>query len=122
MTAVETLIVWENLPLTRLRIRNPHTGAEQVHFVQPEHELDERMYRCPDTGVELVLLESDSFVDWIIENYRNFATKLEFVSDRSHEGNQFCKGFGGIGGLLRYRIEFDAAYAEVESDVDDDFM
>ena len=25
-------------------------------------------------------------------------------ADRSEEGNQFCKGFGGIGGVLRYSV------------------
>lgn len=29
---------------------------------------------------------------------------MEFVTDRSQEGSQFCKGFGGIGGLLRYAV------------------
>jgi len=27
--------------------------------------------------------------------------KLEFVTDKSSEGNQFCMGFGGLGGTLR---------------------
>lgn len=25
---------------------------------------------------------------------------------RSQEGSQFCKGFGGIGGVLRWRVDF----------------
>jgi peptide chain release factor subunit 1 len=28
------------------------------------------------------------------------------VTNRSQEGAQFCKGFGGIGGLLRYKVDF----------------
>ncbi|KAH9999488.1 hypothetical protein BJV77DRAFT_977495, partial [Russula vinacea] len=31
---------------------------------------------------------------------------LEFVTNRSQEGAQFVKGFGGIGGLLRYKLDF----------------
>merc|ERR1712083_1089004 len=46
------------------------------------------------------------FVEWIVETYKSFGTKLEFITDRSQEGNQFCKGFGGIGGLMRYKVEF----------------
>ena len=30
---------------------------------------------------------------------------MEFVTDRSQEGSQFCRGFGGIGGLLRYAVD-----------------
>lgn len=33
--------------------------------------------------------------------------KLEIVSDKSAEGSQFAKGFGGIGGILRYKMEDD---------------
>merc|ERR1711874_65180 len=100
-------IVWENITLKRLHVRNPHTGSEQVHFVAPEREMEETLYRCQETGVELELVASENFVDWILENYRNFGAKLEFVSDCSQEGNQFCKGFGGVGGLLRYHVEFE---------------
>lgn len=31
---------------------------------------------------------------------------MEFITDRSQEGSQFCKGFGGIGGLLRWKVDF----------------
>lgn len=41
------------------------------------------------------------------ENYKNFGATLEFVSDRSSEGNQFVKGFGGIGAILRYKLNFE---------------
>ena len=41
---------------------------------------------------------------------------LEIITDRSQEGSQFCKGFGGIGGLLRYRVDFQ----QLDYDVDDD--
>ena len=48
-------------------------------------------------------------------------------TDRSQEGNQFVKGFGGIGGLLRYKVDFgviaDALDGEDDEffDSDDDF-
>lgn len=48
------------------------------------------------------------------------------MTDRSQEGMQFCKGFGGIGGILRYKVAFEdlAMYDEEEgefmSDDDDD--
>lgn len=37
-------------------------------------------------------------MDWLAEHYKEFGANLEFVTDKSHEGSQFCKGFGGIGG------------------------
>lgn len=43
-------------------------------------------------------------LEWLANNYKKFGCLLEFVTDRSEEGNQFCKGFGGIGGVLRYSV------------------
>ena len=48
-----------------------------------------------------------NIVDWMTSNYKSFGTTLEIISDKTPEGNQFCKGFCGIGGLLRYRMSFD---------------
>ena len=41
------------------------------------------------------------------------------MTDRSTEGNQFVKGFGGIGGLLRYKVAFEdmAVYEDDEDEV-----
>jgi len=124
MGAVSTLITWENLDIKRLIIRNPHTGTSETHYKTPEEAKREELYRCPDTGVELEIEENTLFVEWIVENYKTFGTKLEFITDRSQEGNQFCKGFGGVGGLMRYRVEFEQFdepdFDNVDSD--DDFI
>ncbi len=45
-------------------------------------------------------------VEWFSSNYQKFGCKLEFVTNKSQEGSQFCKGFGGVGGFLRYRCDF----------------
>jgi len=124
MGAVETLIVWEELAIKRIEIKNPHSGTTNVEYVTPEEEKNDKLYRCQETGVELDVVTNVLFVEWIVETYKNYGTKLEFVTDRSQEGNQFCKGFGGIGGLMRYKVEFEM-FDEPEvggDDSDDDFM
>jgi len=30
---------------------------------------------------------------------------LEIVTDKSQEGSQFVRGFGGVGGILRYKVD-----------------
>eukprot|EP01156_Anaeramoeba_ignava_P007625 Anaeramoba_ignava/a352907_32.p2 GENE.a352907_32~~a352907_32.p2 ORF type:complete len:120 (+),score=56.70 a352907_32:1767-2126(+) len=60
------------------------------------------------------------FVDWIAENFHKFGTKLEFVSNNSQEGSQFCHGFGGIGGILRYQVKTD--FLDMSDDDDDDVV
>eukprot|EP00933_Yihiella_yeosuensis_P039168 TRINITY_DN3311_c0_g2_i1.p1 TRINITY_DN3311_c0_g2~~TRINITY_DN3311_c0_g2_i1.p1 ORF type:complete len:450 (+),score=104.52 TRINITY_DN3311_c0_g2_i1:69-1418(+) len=123
MGAVETLIVWEELQIKRIVIRNAHTDTETVHLVTPEEAKNDKLYRDPETNVELDILDEKLFVEWIVETYKNFGTKLEFITDRSQEGNQFCKGFGGVGGILRYKVEFEIFdEPEDQEDSDDDFM
>ena len=68
-----------------------------------------------ETGQEMEVLDNMSFLEWLAEKYKDFGANLEFVSDRSSEGNQFVKGFGGIGAILRYKVNFEQL-AEVDDD------
>ena len=53
------------------------------------------MFSFLQTGVELELSESMPLLEWFANNYKNFGATL---ADRSQEGAQFVRGFGGIGG------------------------
>jgi len=124
MGSVETLICWEEVDMQRIEIKNPHAGTSEVIYVTIEESKNEKLYRCPESGVELDVVSNTQFVEWIVENFKQYGTKLEFITDRSQEGNQFCKGFGGIGGVMRYKVEFEM-FDEPEAngaDSDSDFM
>ena len=116
MGAVETLICWENLNITRYQLKNPQLSEEKVLHLTPEQEKDKSHFTDNQTGVELELVESVPLLEWLANNYKNFGATLEIVTDRSQEGSQFVKGFGGIGGLLRYRVDMNS----IEGDQDDD--
>jgi peptide chain release factor subunit 1 len=47
-------------------------------------------------------------VEWLANNYKSFGATLEIITDKSQEGSQFVKGFGGIGG------EYDEWYCTVD--------
>ncbi|KAI3622942.1 translation termination factor eRF1 [Malassezia furfur] len=126
MGAVETLIVWENLEHMRHVLRDSN-GSEHVLILTKEQEEDRSRFMDSATGAEMEPVEEPQpLLEWIAENYKQFGTNLEFVTDRSQEGMQFCKGFGGIGGILRYKVAFEdlAMYDDDEgefmSDDDDD--
>jgi len=126
MGAVSTLIVWENLDLKRIVIRSPQAGTEETHYLTPEAAKSEKLYRDASTGEQLDIVDNVMFTEWIVENYKTFGTRLEFITDRSQEGNQFCKGFGGCGGIMRYQVEFEQFDEPDEFDggasEDSDFM
>ena len=50
------------------------------------------------TGVELELVDSMPLLEWLANNYKSFGATLEIITDRSQEGSQYVRGFGGIGG------------------------
>lgn len=119
MGAVETLIAWENLNIMRYQLKNASTGEEKVLHLTPEQEKDKSYFVDSQTGVELELVDSMALLEWLANNYKNFGATLEIITDRSQEGSQFVKGFGGIGGLLRYRVDMNSI--DGGDDFEDDF-
>ena len=106
MGAVETLICWENLDIQRYVLKNHSTGEEKILHLSTEQEKDMTHFTDKETGVELELEENMPMLEWLANNYKNFGATLEIITDRSQEGSQFVRGFGGIGGMLRYKVDF----------------
>jgi peptide chain release factor subunit 1 len=113
MGAVQTLIVFENEPTMRYTLKNASTAEEKVLHLDKAGEANQSNFVASD-GAELETIEKVQLVEWFANNYKNFGADLEFVSDRSQEGSQFVRGFGGVGGILRYKVDF------MEHDYDDD--
>uniref|UniRef100_A0A8C7SB04 Eukaryotic peptide chain release factor subunit 1 n=1 Tax=Oncorhynchus mykiss TaxID=8022 RepID=A0A8C7SB04_ONCMY len=132
MGAVEILIVYENLDTMRYILRLH--GAESVGtengthslpmyektlYLTPEQEKDKSHFTDKEvnpTGQDHELIESMPLLEWFANNYKKFGATLEIVTDKSQEGSQFVKGFGGIGGCLRYRVDFQAIDYQAEDD------
>ncbi|KAJ3728549.1 peptide chain release factor eRF1/aRF1 [Lentinula raphanica] len=118
--AVETLIVWENLDITRYTLRNA-AGEEIVIYANKDQEKDREKFIDRSTGLEMEQAdEPQSLLEWFAEKYKDFGANLEFVTNRSQEGAQFVKGFGGIGGLLRYKVDF-SNLTSIDEEEEDEF-
>lgn len=117
MGAVETLIVWENLETLRYVFNNPSTSSEEIKYLNKEQETDGAHFKDKTTGADLEVVDKSPVLEWLASNYKKFGCNLEFVTDRSQEGSQFCRGFGGIGGVLRYSVDT----AEFEEPGEDEF-
>jgi len=125
--AVEHLIVWENLDINRFVLRNSVTRVETIAHLNPEQEKNETFFHDAETGVELEVIENEPMVEWLANHFKDYGCKLEFVTDRSGEGTQFVQGFGGIGGILRWKVDFiqlseyeEAAGLDADDDSDSD--
>mmetsp|Transcript_9829 Transcript_9829/g.18359 ORF Transcript_9829/g.18359 Transcript_9829/m.18359 type:complete len:438 (-) Transcript_9829:577-1890(-) len=126
MGAVETLLVWENLDCDRYEVLNNNSGKLDIKFLTAEQAKDTSHFKDPETGTDLDIQEKLPLLEWFANSYKKFGCVLEIVTNKSQEGSQFCRGFGGIGGILRYQVntaeleDFDGDQdAELWSD--DDF-
>ena len=105
MGAVDTLIVFENLDMLRYVLKNSQTQEEVILHLNSEQENDTNNF-LTEEGIELEFVEKSELVEWFAEKYKQFGAILEFITDKSQEGTQFVKGFGGLGGILRYSVDF----------------
>jgi peptide chain release factor subunit 1 len=117
MGAVEILILYENLETIRVTLKNKETGEEKVaYWTSKEQDKESSSFRDPITNAEMEAIDKMALVEWFTENYKKFGTRLEFVTNKSQEGSQFVKGFGGMGGILRYRVDFEHIQSDAEAD------
>jgi peptide chain release factor subunit 1 len=108
MSAIELIIVWENLETIRTTLKDPAKEGDTIVLYMKKDTLsgDAKTYKDPKTGTEFQVAEVMPLTEWLIQNYRKFGSKVQFVTDKSQEGFQFVKGFGGCGGFLRYSNNF----------------
>lgn len=108
------LIVFENLDITRWTLKSS-TGDIRILNTNKVQEQNREQFMDKESGQEMEVIESMSFLEWLADKYKDYGASLEFVSDRSGEGNQFVKGFGGIGAFLRYKVNFEQLH-EIEDE------
>lgn len=118
MSAIESLIIWEDLEINRIVVINPVNQEETILYLTEKQENEEKHFYDKENNIKLEIKERKNFVEWIAENYKNFGANLELITDRSQEGSQFCKGFGGIGSILRWKVDFDEMNEEILLDED----
>ena len=103
----------------RVTLKNNQTGEEVVHHYTPAQMEDDANFVDKETGVELETTDSTELVEWLAENFKQFGCEVQFITDRSQEGSQFVKGFGGIGGILRWAVDFAQLNDYMEQDEKD---
>jgi peptide chain release factor subunit 1 len=96
---IEKLIVWDDLELM-MYILIDSNQKEIIKYKNKKQHID-------FIDSNMTIKEIIPWIEWIAENYKNYGTELVFITDKSSEGTQFVKGFGGIGCILRWIIDFD---------------
>jgi len=142
MNALESIILYENIDLLRV-IMKFKDGSQQnsellqkalaadsdiltktrILYMTPASIHDAKYYKDPESKLDLDLVESEPLADWFLENYDKFGLTLHLVTNKSAEGSQFVKGFGGISGFLLYKVDIDAGEVQdVEDNLEEGFI
>ena len=80
MGSVEILIVWENLTVNRLVVKNTATGEEKILHLTPEQETNDSHFHDPVTGVQLEVVERVTLVEWLANMYKTFGAQLGIIN------------------------------------------
>ena len=107
---IEKLILWENFEMVRFTFENIETKKEEIKLLEKEEAANFSLLKALENETNSLITKKELLSEWLVENRKNFGASLYFVSDRTPEGHQFRKGFGGIGGILRYIVKCEGFY------------
>ncbi|MGC8555413.1 MAG: peptide chain release factor aRF-1 [Conexivisphaera sp.] len=109
--AAETILVSEDLNLRRLEFVCNRCGHVVEKFVDAKDEpaalAEGSGARCPECGASDWSYKSVDIIDYLEEKAHEVGTRVEVISSSTEHGQMF-KSFGGIGALLRYRVQGSA--------------
>jgi len=115
---LENLIIWNDLRYVRWELVNNATNETKILYFSEGKDLDE--------WAEWTVQSKVALLDWVLEHYHEFGSVIELVSDETDVGAQFVKGFGGLGGILRFQTELPSnnpqlVHSEEENDEEDEY-
>jgi len=109
---LETLIIWNDLPIIRWELgKNNDPNATKVIYLEEGKSWEENQ--------DWKVMSNVPLLDWVLEHYGEFGSNIELISDQTDVGAQFVKGFGGVGGLLRYQTELPSTAPDVPDNNED---
>lgn len=107
MGSLDRMILFEDIEVMRFELQMPDKEEKRVKYLNESQQKNPKHFQDPDTGAQLEIVDQQTLADWLLLYYGKFGIKIELVTDQSSESFQFVKGFGGIGGFLRYKLELD---------------
>ena len=98
--AIDTLILSEDLRRVRLKLTCPSCGNKKEVLAKDSTEV----VKCDKCGAIMKTDEVDDLVGELHKIADANNTKVEFISGESEEGGLLLKAFGGLAGILRFRV------------------
>lgn len=102
MGAIDTLLLSEDIGKERLTYECLSCFNKVQKTVNKGFDEDE--ISCPKCNDKMKVIEEKELVTEFLDLAEEMNTKVELISSETEEGTQLLKAFGGIAGILRYRI------------------
>ena len=100
MGAVDTLILSDGLKGYKVKFVCPSCGYAGEVIVEETGGL-----KCPKCNAPVTIEDEKDILEEYSEIAEQSSTDVQIISKETEEGNILMKAFGGIAGILRYRIE-----------------
>ncbi|MDD5148103.1 MAG: peptide chain release factor aRF-1 [Candidatus ainarchaeum sp.] len=102
---VSHLLVSDALEWMVFKFHCEKCGNNEELVVKEPKKFDSSSYKCGKCGssTQAEVIEEIDYADWLMEKAQATGATTYIVSTDTPEGEQFYKGFGGIGAMLRYR-------------------
>ncbi len=97
----ETIILSEGIEWTAVKFKCLACNNIEELIIKKGKKPKLECTKCDSSKVEE--LEELEYAEFIEEKAKNTSAKLKIISLETPEGEQFFKGFGGIGAFLRYK-------------------
>ncbi len=101
---VDTVLVSEEIEWQIYKFKCDNCETEHEIVVKDQSDKEAKKFKCEkceSTNAELV--EQIDYIDWIMEKAKSTGAKTKIISTETPEGEQFYRGFGGVGAILRYK-------------------
>jgi len=98
--AVDTLMLSEDVRRVKLNLSCPSCGATKMTLAKDSTD----DIRCNKCGAIMKVELVDDLVGEMHKIAEQNNTKVEFISGESEEGELLMKAFGGVAGILRFRV------------------
>jgi len=110
MGAIDVLLLSENLDYIRVQIECNNCGwnEEQTMRSQEFSKFEDKIsdIHCPKCNSSLISVKSKvDLIEYLGNLAESVGTRVEIISGSTEEGGQFWAGFGGLGAILRYKVE-----------------
>ncbi|KAK9873695.1 hypothetical protein WA026_023803 [Henosepilachna vigintioctopunctata] len=108
MGAVKTVICSEKLNIQRYVLKNLTTGNQTILYLTPKQEKNKLFFTDKESGAKLKIITRNPMMEWLAKNHNTYGATLKVLSKECRESNAQLQNYGGIGGLLRYKVDFQS--------------